>query len=125
MANNEIQAPKKLKALFTVVDRSKVDFFLQSIETFDVNFQMVLFAKGTASREMMEHLGRIDSSKALIISVVPENQVKQLLIAYEDSYFNLKNGKGFAFTIPFDSMIGLQAYQFLAGINNKEAQQNG
>ena len=54
-----------------------------------------------------------------------EDKVKDLLIAYEDRYFNTKNGKGAAFSISLDSMIGLQIYQFLAGINLKEELSNG
>lgn len=125
MENKQIDAPKKLKLLFTIVDKVKVDFFLQAIETFGVNFQVVLYARGTASPEMLQHLGAMDPTKALILSVVPEKEVKKILIAYEDRYFNLKNGKGMAFTVPFDSMIGLEAYQFLAGINFKEEVENG
>ena len=46
MANtvNE-SAIKKLKVLFTVVDRNKGEFYMDVISQFDVNFQMQLKGK--------------------------------------------------------------------------------
>ena len=120
MSENNIKAPKKLKILFTIVERVKVDFYLQSLEGFGVNCQTVTYARGTAPSDALKFMGFTDNSKAVILSVVPEDKIKEILIAYEDRYFKIKNGKGMAFTIPLDSVIGLQIYQLLSGINFKE-----
>ncbi len=116
----KIKGPKKLKLLVSIVERSKVDFYLQALEGYNVNLQTVTYARGTADNETLKHLGFIDNSKALIFSVVPDNKVKEILIAYEDRIYKTKSGKGLAFTIPFDSIIGLQMYQMLGGISFKE-----
>ena len=45
-------AIKKLKLLFTVVDRPKAEFYLDVLSQFDVNFQMVVGGLGTANSEL-------------------------------------------------------------------------
>ena len=49
-------AIKKLKLLFTVVDRGKADFYLDVLSQFDVNYQMVVSGLGTANSELVELL---------------------------------------------------------------------
>ena len=58
MANaiNE-SAIKKLKLLFTIVDRPKGEFYLDVISQFDVNCQMAIGGLGTAASELVELLG--------------------------------------------------------------------
>jgi len=58
MANtvNE-SAIKKLKLIFTVVDRPKAEFYLDVLSQFEVNFQMVVPGKGTANTELVDMLG--------------------------------------------------------------------
>ena len=63
-------APQKLKLLFTVVNRSKAEFYIDLLHAFDVNMQMTMAAWGTASTEMLTYLGLTDSEKALIVSVI-------------------------------------------------------
>ena len=53
------------------------------------------------------------SDKAVIVSIVKEERVKEILTAYDEKYFKTKNGKGIAFTIPISSLIGVSIYQFL------------
>ena len=48
---------KKLKLLVTIVNRSRTLLFLDVIEQFEVNMQMVIYGKGTASNEMLNMLG--------------------------------------------------------------------
>ena len=50
-------AIKKLKLLFTVVDRNKAEFYLDVISQFSVNCQMVMAGTGTAHSEIVELLG--------------------------------------------------------------------
>ena len=75
MANtiNE-SAIKKLKLLFTVVDRPKAEFYLDVLSQFEVNCQMVVNGKGTAQSELIDLLG-LNIHKAVIVSVVREDLV--------------------------------------------------
>lgn len=114
---DKLQAPYKLKLLFTIVDREKAPFYLDVLEGYEVNLQTVVYGHGTAPSEIYNYLG-VSANKAIIISVVKENKIKHILNNYEDKYFKLKKGKGVAFTIPISSLIGVSIYNFLA--NQKE-----
>lgn len=109
-----LTAPKKLKILFTIVDRSKAAFYQDILEGYDVNLQTIIYGKGTATSDMIHYLGLSDDGKAIILSVVSEDRVKEILAVYEDKYFKTKNGKGIAFTVPISSVIGVMVYQFLS-----------
>ena len=50
-------AIKKLKLIFTVVDRQKGEFYLDVISQFDVNCQLAMGGLGTATSELVELLG--------------------------------------------------------------------
>lgn len=117
---NGLKAPKKLKILVTIVDRTKTDFYLSALESYGVNMQTVLYAKGTAPTEIATMLGIVDSGKALILSVANEDIIPTIIAEYEDNYFKLRNSKGIAFTIPISSIIGVFIYNFLANNEMEE-----
>ena len=109
-------AIKKLKLLFTVVDRSKAEFYLDFISQYEVNCQMVVPGMGTATSQFVDMLG-LNLHKAVILSVVREDQVDGLLNKLEDKFQTIKNGKGVAFAVPMSSVIGVNMYQFMS--NNR------
>ena len=111
---NKNSGVKKLKVLITVVNRSKSMFYLDLIEQYEVNMQMVLFGQGTANSEMLNLLGLAETDKAVIISVVKEEKVKDILETLAEKFEKVKNGKGIAYTIPMKSIIGVSVYQFLS-----------
>ena len=108
---------KKLKLLVTIVNRSRTLLFLDVIEQFEVNMQMVIYGKGTASNEMLNMLGLAETDKAVILSVIREDKVKDALETLQEKFTKVKQGKGIAYTIPLSSVIGVSIYQFLS--NNK------
>ena len=114
MANtvNE-SAIKKLKLLFTVVDRPKGEFYLDVISQFDVNCQLVMGGLGTAASEVVELLG-LEPHKAVILSVVREDLVDTLMETLEDKFKSIRGGKGIAFAVPLSSVIGVNMYRFLS-----------
>lgn len=113
--NNTINesAIKKLKLLFTVVDRPKGEFYLDVISQFDVNCQMVVGGMGTANSELVELLG-LNIHKAVILSVIREDMADAVLNCLEDKFATIRNGKGIAFAVPLSSVIGVNLYQFLS-----------
>ena len=117
MANtvNE-SAIKKLKLLFTVVDRPKGEFYLDVISQFEVNCQMAVGGMGTATSDFVDMLG-LNKHKAVIFSVVREDKVEPIMNCLEDKFATIKNGKGIAFAVPLSSVIGVNLYQFLS--NNR------
>ena len=106
-------AIKKLKLLFTVVDRPKGEFYLDVISQFDVNCQLAMPGLGTAHSELVELLG-LEPHKAVILSVVREDMVDAVMNCLEDKFRTIRNGKGICFAIPLSSVIGVNLYQFLS-----------
>ena len=106
-------AIKKLKLLFTVVDRPKGEFYLDVLSQFDVNFQMALGGLGTANSELLELLG-LEPHKVVILSVVREDLVDTVLNTLEEKFATIRNGKGIAFAVPLSSVIGVNLYRFLS-----------
>ena len=114
-------AIKKLKLLFTIVDRPKAEFYLDVLSQFEVNFQMVASGKGTAASELVDMLG-LNINKAVLMSVVREDQVDDVMKCLEDKFSTIRNGKGIAFAVPLTGVIGVNMYQFLS--NNKQGRED-
>jgi hypothetical protein len=114
-------AIKKLKLLFTVVDKPKGEFYLDVISQFEVNCQMIVGGLGTARSELVELLG-LNPHKAVILSVVREDMVESIMQTLEDKFHTIKNGKGIAFAVPLSSIIGVNLYQFMS--NNRLGREN-
>ena len=106
-------AIKKLKLLFTVVDRPKGEFYLDVLGQFDVNFQMILGGLGTANSELLELLG-LEPHKAVILSVLREDMVDPAMDTLEEKFRTIRGGKGISFAVPLSSVIGVNLYQFLS-----------
>lgn len=122
MANtiNE-SAIKKLKLLFTVVDRNKGEFYMDVLSQFHVNCQMILPGMGTAASDIVELLG-LNLHKAVVVSVVREDLVDTIMTTLEDKFSTIRNGKGVAFAVPLSSVIGVNMYQFLSDNRMKKGE---
>ena len=118
--NNTINetAIKKLKLLFTVIDRPKGEFYLDVISQFDVNCQLIMGGLGTANSELVELLG-LNKQKAVVLSVIREDMVDEVMNCLEDKFATIRGGKGIAFAVPLSSVIGVNLYRFLS--NNRRA----
>ena len=114
-------AIKKLKLLFTIVDRPKGEFYLDVISQFDVNCQMVMAGKGTANTELVDMLG-LNIQKAVIFSIVREDMVDPVMKCLEEKFSTIRKGKGIAFAVPLSSVIGVNIYQFLS--NNRQKKED-
>lgn len=110
---------KKLKVLITVVNRSKALFYTDLLEEYEINMQTVIYGSGTADSSMLSLLGLVETDKAVILSVVREDNVKTVLSVLEEKFERVKGGKGIAFTVAMNSIIGVSVYQFLS--NNRMA----
>ena len=111
------KAVAKLKLLIVVINKSKAEFYLDFLQGFGINLKMVMMAKGTARTEMMEYLGLGDNDKVVLMNVVHADKADEVLVAIEEKFHTVRNGKGIAFTIPLSGTIGVASYQFLS--NNR------
>lgn len=109
----------RLKIMFTIVGRSKAEYYLDLIQSFDVNMQIAILANGMAPKSIMELLGLSSSEKVVIVSVIQEAKIPDALASIEEKFSTIKDGKGIAFTVPMTSVIGTLIYGFLS--NNKMA----
>ena len=113
-SKKQVSSVRKLKLLITVVDRSKTLFYVDLLEQFEVNVQMVIYGRGTANSQMLDLLGLAETEKSVIISYIREDKVKEALETLDEKFHKVKNGKGIAYTVPFDSIIGVSMYQLLS-----------
>ena len=112
--NANLLAPRKLKLLVTVVNRDKAEFYIDVIQSFEVNFQTAMAAHGTASKETLRLLGLGESDKTVIFSVIREDMADKALAELEQKFSTIKNGKGIAYTVPMTGTIGVAIYRFLS-----------
>ena len=113
-----MNAPDKLLILFTIVNREKTDFFVDVLQNFEINLQMVLAAQGTASDSIISLLGLDSTDKSVIISIVRKDRSKEALAMLEEKFKTVKGGKGIAYTVPMSSTIGVAIYQFISNKNS-------
>ncbi len=104
----------RLEMLVTVIARNKAEYYMDLIQSFNVNMQVMALAQGTADAKTMRYLGLTDSDKSVIFSIIQENKIPDALAALEEKFASLKGGKGIAFTVPLASVIGKLLFGFLS-----------
>ena len=104
-------APNKLLLLVTVVPRRKAEFFLDLLQSFEVNLQMEVSAFGSASSF---GLLNSDREKQALFSVIRQDMAQQALQELEKKFSTIRGGKGIAFTVPMTSTVGVAVYKFLS-----------
>ena len=107
-------APEKMRLLFTVINRNKTEFYVDLLQGFEINMQLVLSAQGTANDQILNLLGLTESDKSVIVSVIRRDKVKEALETLDEKFKTVKGGKGIAYTVPMSSTIGVAIYQFLS-----------
>ena len=119
-------APQKLKLMITIVNREKADFYMDLLQSFEVNMQFCALGRGTAGSELLHVMGLEDNGKAVIFSIIREDRAEAALAALDQRFQTIKKGKGIAYTVPMSGMIGVSLYSFFC--NNRKAvreDQNG
>ena len=109
-----LTSPHKLKLLITVVNSGKAEFYADLLQSLEVNMQLSLMAKGTASSETLGLLGLSETGRAVLISVIREDRAGEALALLEEKFRTIKNGKGIAYTVPLTSAVGVAIYRFLS-----------
>lgn len=110
----KLKSTKKLNLLVTIVKKNKADYFVDLIEGYSVNMQMVLIGNGTTKSTIFtDEVG----TKSVILSIVPEDKLDKLLKTMEEKFKELKGGKGVTWAVPLSSVMGVTFFNFLS--NNK------
>lgn len=115
MANTKKNvSSNRLMLLITIIDRKKSEFFADFIQHLGTNMQFITFGEGTADASMQSIMGLKDNEKALIFSVIKEDDQDVILRSINKKFNSIKDGKGVAYTVPFSSVIGASVYNFLS-----------
>ena len=109
-----LTAPRKLKLLFTVVDRKKAELYADMLAEYSVNLQIVLAGEGTAKTETLRLLGLDDTERAVIVSVIRDDLAPTIFEMLEEKFESVRGGKGIAWSVPMTSAVGVAIYQFLS-----------
>lgn len=112
---NGLAAPQKLKMLVIVVNSRKTELYLDFLQAFEVNIELIMNARGTASAEVF---GIADTEKSVIFAVAREDKCPEVMKFLDEKFRTVKNGKGIAFTVPLKTTIGVAIYRFLS--NNRQ-----
>ena len=103
------KAPANLVIIVTIVNRGKADFYMDFLQSFEVNMQMAMGAHGTENLS-----GSAYTEKAVLFSVAREDKKKEILGALQDKFDTVRGGGGIAYVIPLTSVIGVAIYSFLS-----------
>lgn len=117
-STNSKVSSDKLELLITVVNRQKSDFYQDLLQSFDVNMQLVIRARGTATAQTLHLLGLEDTPKSVIFSIIREDKLQDALATLKTKFHTIKDGAGVAYTVPLTSVIGVAIFGFLS--NNKK-----
>ena len=96
------------------VNRNKAEYYLDLLQSQEINMQLVSLGKGTADSETLRYLGLAESEKVIIFSIIREDKIPSTLELLNQKFTTIKNGKGIAYTISLSSVIGVAIYQFLS-----------
>lgn len=113
-ANKHKTAPKRLKLLITVVERSKAELYMDLLQAYEVNMQITATASGTATSDILHLMGIEESEKRVIFSLIREDRAAAALAMLEEKFKTIKKGKGIAMTVPLTGVIGVSIYRFLS-----------
>ena len=91
--NSRAVTSNRLKLLVTIVGRNKAEFYLDLIQSFEVNLQVMVMAHGTADATMRSLLGLTDSDKTVIFSIVQENMGPNIMGLLDNKFKTIKNGR--------------------------------
>ena len=89
----------------------------------EVNMQIAVHARGTASVQMLSLLGLEETPKTVIFSFIREDKLPDALATLEDKFQTIKDGRGIAYTVPLSSVIGVASFGFLS--NNVKTVKEG
>ena len=88
---------------------------------FSKEYLAVVHGQPPTEGELVDLLG-LNNHKAVILSVVREDNVDAIMNTLEEKFATIKNGKGIAFAVPMSSVIGVQIYQFLSNNRQKKGE---
>lgn len=105
----------RMKAMFTIVDRSDGIALSKLYEQNGVPLHLQIIAEGTATSEVLNMLGLTRREKVMLASVAPEAAVEALLSRLDNDYRGILSVRGLAFSIQMTGISGAIASALSTG----------
>ena len=102
----------KLNLMTTIVDRNQVRKYLHLYEEEGLQIMLVTLGDGTASGDVLDYLGLEATEKAVIFSVLTDENFYKTKKSLQKKLQIDAPGGGIAFIVPFCSIGGKKALQF-------------
>ena len=102
----------KLNLMTTIVDRNQVRKYLHLYEEEGLQIMLVTLGDGTASGDVLNYLGLEATEKAVIFSVLTDENFYKTKKSLQKKLQIDAPGGGIAFIVPFSSIGGKKALQF-------------
>ena len=102
----------KLNLMTTIVDRNQVRKYLHLYEEEGLQIMLVTLGDGTASGDVLDYLGLEATEKAVIFSVLTDENFYKTKKSLQKKLQIDVPGGGIAFIVPFSSIGGKKALQF-------------
>ena len=102
----------KLNLMTTIVDRNQVRKYLHLYEEEGLQILLVTLGDGTASGDVLDYLGLEATEKAVIFSVLTDENFYKTKKSLQKKLQIDAPGGGIAFIVPFSSIGGKKALQF-------------
>lgn len=111
----KLVSTKPLSLLIVIVHRDKVDFYVDALQQFSINMQIIVAGNGTTKTTVyIDETG----TKAVIFNIISDENIKKALDFLDEKFSTIRDGKGVAYTIPLSKVMGANFFNFLS--NNKE-----
>lgn len=102
----------KLNLMTTIVDRNQVRKYLHLYEEEGLQIMLVTLGDGTASGDVLDYLGLEATEKAVIFSVLTDENFYKTKKSLQKKLQIDAPGGGIAFIVPFSSIGGKKALRF-------------
>lgn len=117
-----------LNMLFIIVNQTDEKKILKILNKYKVGFKYIMYGEGTASSSLLEYFDLNDEEKAIVLSVLPNNLCKKILIELKNKINVSECGKGIGFSIPLYSstkyMLDFYKNHEMEDIDMEEAYQH-
>lgn len=110
------QNPRRIKALFTIVDRGTGKKVTELCQSLGITYNLCFMGKGTANSDILNCLGLGETKKDVILSVVLEEKLSDVFDAFQKQLKLDRPGGGIAFAIPIMSVGGPITLQYISGL---------
>ena len=111
----------RLKLLVTIIDRGKGDGAVEIFRRHGLQFDYLCMGLGTASSLILDYFGLSETEKDVVLTLVPEDQVAQVMEAADRRFQFRSPGRGILFTLPLSGVSGQVPRTLCGDRREKEA----